>query len=57
MVHAQTIIELLTEQMNAYNIDSPYTMGCKDGLKDAIELIKLAETINPFKVEKEVAHA
>ena len=46
MVHAETIIELLIEQMNAYQIDSPYTMGCKDGLKDAIELIKIADTIS-----------
>lgn len=57
MVHAETIIELLTEQMNAYQIDSQYTMGCKDGIKNAIELIKIADTINPFKTEKEAIHA
>lgn len=55
MVQGQALIEILTERIESIQIDNYYTQGIKYGLKEAIELIQIAETVNPLK-DREVAH-
>lgn len=55
MVQGSALIELLNDRVNSIKLDNAYTQGIKDGIEEAIDMIRLAETISPFK-EMEVAN-
>lgn len=49
MIQGSAVIEILTETLNGVSMENYYTQGYKDGIKEAIALIEVAESINPLK--------